>query len=158
MSKEKHLCEVPDPASPLPWRYDENTDHGSPIVFDRDGEPVIAFHQADYESEAWFEVEDNDMAFAMVAVNGYHVVHARVAELEAKLRRLRNVQEETAHRRGESCCAWAEPLRRRLDQAEATIARVEALVHKWTNGHAYDETFARELREALAGDREGCEK
>jgi hypothetical protein len=43
-----------------PWRYDPNSDHGSPIIFGPNGEEVVAFSQADYDTEAWFLVKDVD--------------------------------------------------------------------------------------------------
>jgi hypothetical protein len=43
--------------SPGPWRWDEKNDHGSPLVYAADGTRVVAFHQGDYNSEPWWEVE-----------------------------------------------------------------------------------------------------
>ena len=39
----------------------------------------------------------------------------------------------------------------RIYQLEKVLARVEALVPKWTNGYGYDETFARELSATIRG-------
>ena len=49
--------------TPGPWTLKEHrgkvyTDHGSDWLFGPDGKPIIHFHQADYDSEAWFEFDD----------------------------------------------------------------------------------------------------
>lgn len=90
-SKYAELAELAEKATPGPWRYDERSDHGSPIMFSDavigpyDGPAiVIGFHQADYNSEAWFEVSDAD---------GEYIAAANPATIQALLRDLMTLRE-----------------------------------------------------------------
>lgn len=78
-----------------PWWYDRDTDHGSPIIFqgtppeDRrsfkhwEATPVVGFHQADHESEAWFEVDDADGERIVTCVNALAGIADPAAAIEA---------------------------------------------------------------------------
>lgn len=79
MTREEEIQARLEAATPGPWRYNDKTDHGSPLIvhanrcvqaknldsyregFDLgDPLPIVAFHQGDYDSEAWFICEDKD--------------------------------------------------------------------------------------------------
>lgn len=65
-----------DKHTPGPWRLMTHkypsgrvyvyTNHGSDWLFDQDDNPIIHFHQADYDSEACYDFTDED-AFLIAA-------------------------------------------------------------------------------------------
>jgi hypothetical protein len=60
--------------TPAPWTLKMNkgevyTDHGSDWLFGPDGEPIIHFHQEDYDSEAWYSFKDADAILISKAPN-----------------------------------------------------------------------------------------
>jgi len=96
---------TPLPRTPLPWWYDRDTDHGSPLFYagergDR-STPVIAMmtDSKNPGSEDYFMCEDSDMAYVEQAVNGYAALQERLEAADHAYRgaaaRIEDLEQET---------------------------------------------------------------